>query len=269
MKHVLEMWDKIEMIMDGHNIVLGFDYDGTLSPIKDTPEQAILTRENKQLLKKLTNCCTLAIVSGRALVDLKAKVNLPNIIYVGNHGLEISGPGINFESFVPIKEKKDLNCLRQILIAEYRLIKGVWVEDKGLSLSVHYRLAHESDELSIMRIFQKTCRRYEINRTIRVTLGKKVLEVRPNVDWDKGNALLWLLAKKRYSYGKVKIMPIFIGDDLTDEDALGAIRGQGLGIVVGKKENSKAGYFLKDTQEVTEFMRRILVYLTVQSTTES
>ena len=268
MKHFLESWDAIEQKMEGQMVVLCLDYDGTLTPIADTPDLAILSSENRCLLENLAKRCTLAIVSGRALDDVKAKVNLKNIMYIGNHGLEINGPQLHFESLTTPQGKENLDRLKNELSMELGIIQGVWIEDKGLTLSVHYRLSQETDEPLIKKLFQKICRHDIFEKKIRVTEGKKVLDVRPAIDWDKGKALLWLLAKERQVHGIGKILPVFIGDDKTDEDALGVIAGQGVGVVVGTKGHSKAEYFLNDTCEVTESLKCILAFLTAQAAVE-
>lgn len=268
MKHFLDSWETIEKSFEGQTIVLCLDYDGTLTPIMATPDEAILSQDNKHLLENLAKRCSLAIVSGRALDDVKAKVNLKNIMYIGNHGLEINGPQLHFESLTPPKEKETLDHLKNDLVKELSAVNGVWIEDKGLTLSVHYRLAQETDEPVIRKLFHKVCQHYILEKKIRVTEGKKVLEVRPFIDWDKGKALLWFLAKERQVHKKTKVVPIFIGDDITDEDALGVIAGQGFGVVVGSKGHSKAEYFLNDTTEVTEFMKRLLAFLSTQAPAE-
>lgn len=268
MKHFLEEWSNVEQRMEGNVLVLCFDYDGTLTPIMDTPDQAILSQENKQLLEQLAKLCTVAIVSGRALEDLRAKINLKNMIYVGNHGLEINGPQLKFESMSPPTEKSIFDYLRNKLSAELSVVSGAWVEDKGLTLSVHYRLANPQDEPVIRKLLLKVCSPYIVARKIRVTEGKLVLEIRPYIDWDKGKALLWLLAKERKMRGHAKVMPIFLGDDKTDEDALAAIADIGIGVVVGTEGGSKASYFLNNTDEVTEFLKRMLVFLTARATAE-
>lgn len=265
MKHFMDSWDEIKQSLEDQTIVLGLDYDGTLTPLVDTPDMALLSQENKHLLESLAQHCTLAIVSGRALEDIKAKVNLKNIMYIGNHGLEINGPLLRFESLISPQEKEVLDRLKNELITEMKVFPGVWIEDKGLTLSVHYRLAQEADEPMISRVFHKTCRCYIAVNKIRFTEGKKVLEVRPFIDWDKGKALLWLLTKERNRHALGKVTPVFIGDDKTDEDALGAIAGQGIGVVVGSKESSKAEYYLNDTREVTESLKRMLGFLTAQA----
>ncbi|MBL8013344.1 MAG: trehalose-phosphatase [Candidatus Omnitrophica bacterium] len=265
MKHFLKEWSHIEQKMEGQVLVLCFDYDGTLTSIMDTPDQATLSQENKQLLEQLSKLCTVGIVSGRALEDLKAKINLKNIVYIGNHGLEINGPQLKFESMSPPTEKALFDYLRNKLSAELSVVPGAWVEDKGLTLSVHYRLADAKDEPVIRKIFLKVCSPYVVTHKIRLTEGKLVLEIRPFIDWDKGKALLWLLAKERKMRGHARVLPVFLGDDKTDEDALAAISKTGLGVVVGINRSSKATYFLRNTDEVTEFLKRIHMYLTHRS----
>ena len=87
--------------------------------------------------------------------------------------------------------------------------------------------------------------------------GKKVLEIRPPLAWDKGKAALWLLRKQELAYGRGNVVPVYIGDDSTDEDAFEALKGRGVTVFVGPPRLSAAQYYLKQTQEVTELMKRI------------
>lgn len=271
MKHLLDNWDEVQKKIEGKVVILCLDYDGTLTPIVAMPDDALLPIENKSILESLAKnpLCLLAIVSGRALADVKEKVNIKNIMYIGNHGLEIDGPQLHFKSLASLQEKVSLDRLKNELDKGLSSIEGVWIEDKGLTLSVHYRKVHEADEPLVKKIFQKICSPYVIEKRIRITEGKKVLEIRPPIEWDKGNALLWLLTKERLAHEpehrSADVVPIFIGDDVTDEDALAAIAGKGVGVVVGEGSHSKAEYFLNNTHEVTAFLKRFWTFLTTQA----
>ena len=132
-------------------------------------------------------------------------------------------------------------------------IKGVRVEDKGCTLSVHYRLVKPAKRMLVKKIFSRIVAPYVLSRKLKTSAGKMVLEVRPGIEWDKGKAVLYLL--KRYK----RALPIYIGDDVTDEDAFKAIKEKGISIFVGsKKIKSKADYFLKNTSDVKIFVERML-----------
>ena len=118
MRYLFEYWNKLKGDFARKAVALFLDYDGTLTPIVQTPDKAVLSFKNRRLLEKLikNHLCKLAIISGRALKDIKKKVDIPGIVYVGNHGLEIEGPKIKFESQVSLRYKRILTGLLQILL---------------------------------------------------------------------------------------------------------------------------------------------------------
>ena len=146
MEHLLSAWPKvIKQLRSASHILLLLDYDGTLTPIVERPELANLPEGMRQLLQALARQrrLTLGIISGRALADIKEKVGISGIIYAGNHGLEIEGPGISFVSPLAEEFKPILRLMHYVLSQALGAIKGVMVEDKGLTLSVHYRQVAE------------------------------------------------------------------------------------------------------------------------------
>jgi trehalose-phosphatase len=233
--------------------LLFLDYDGTLTPIVSKPSLAKLTKSQKTFLKKLSKARHLmvAIVSGRKLSELRKLVGVSGFYYAGNHGFEISGPKTKLTHPKALAAKPILNKIKKELKAKTRGIKGVLVEDKTLTLSLHYRLVKNRDLGKLKRIFQATIKPYLKKKKIRVTHGKKVFEVRPNVDWHKGKAVLWFMQK--LAKGK-KITPIYIGDDTTDEDAFKALRKQGETIRVGKTKKTHAQHVINNVNEVYRFL---------------
>ena len=144
-------------------------------------------------------------------------------------------------------------------VAKLSAIKGIFIEDKGLSLSVHYRLADRIQIPRIKTILQEATILYALRDKIRIKSGKEVFEIRPWADWDKGKVVLWLLARWKFSLKGRDIVPIYIGDDKTDEDAFKVLKNKGLTIFVGSpNKDSFAQYYLKNTQEVKEFLKEIL-----------
>lgn len=236
------------------------DCDGTLAPIVDTPDEAVIPQKTKSLLGLLSqkNNCSIAIISGRGLGDIKRIIGLKNVIYSGNHGFQIEGPGIKRELAVPRGYKKILQGIKVQLKKNLPGVKGVFVEDKKLSLVLHFRLAGKRQLPFIKDAFRKSTILYLAKNKIKISLGKKILEVRPPVLWDKGKIVSWLLTRQALMLKNNNILPIYIGDDLTDEDAFKALKGKGLAIFVGKPANSKADYYLNNTKEVTEFLRFIV-----------
>jgi trehalose-phosphatase len=262
MRYLFDVWDEVaHRLKSANHILLLLDYDGTLTPIVDKPELAVLPQEIKKLLRKLAKNrrYTVGIISGRALADLKSKVDLEGIIYAGNHGLEIEGFGSSFLEPIAEEMRPFLQMLNQALSATLRGIKGVFVEDKGLTVSVHYRLVDDIEEGRVKDTFRKVTDTLCVMGKIRITQGKKVYEIRPPVDWDKGKAIAWLMAECREVRGKGGALPIYLGDDLTDEDGFKAIeRNDGISIFVGEGSlQSAARYFLKSPEEVAQFLKML------------
>lgn len=262
MKYLFSDWEKIEKTLKGKFIYLFLDHDGTLAPIAQTPDKAIISKKTKDLLRqlsKMTNC-KIAIVSGRALKDISKRIGLKNIVYVGNHGFEIKGPKIEFKSPISRKYSKILKGIEAKLKRDLSQFKGVFVEDKGFCLTVHYRLADENDISAIASKFYFATFIDEFRNNIQVKSGKMVREIRPPILWDKGMAALWLL-NRQSSVTKdreMEALPVYIGDDKTDEDAFQVLKDKGLTIFVGKPRNTSARFYLKDTKEVAHFLEEIL-----------
>ena len=262
MQYLFDVWNKVaHRIQSADHILLLSDYDGTLTPIVDRPELATFPHETRRLLQRLgkNRRYTVGIISGRALTDLKGRVGVDGIIYAGNHGLEIEGFGSSFLEPIAEEMRPFFHMLRQALSATFRGIRGVFVEDKGLTLSVHYRSVDEAEEGKVTDAFTRITDPLHVTGSIRITKGKKVYEIRPPVDWDKGKAIAWLIAKYEETRGKGGALPIYLGDDLTDEDGFKTIeRHRGISIFVGEESfQSIARYFLNSPEEVAEFLKML------------
>jgi len=264
LEHLLSAWPRVvRQLTNAKHIMLLSDYDGTLTPIVERPELAYLPENIRQLLRMLAQQrnFTVGIISGRALADLKNRVNISGFIYAGNHGLEIEGPGISFVSPVAEELRPILRIMHYVLNRALATIKGVLVENKGLSLSIHYRLAegHRAEEIG--SIVRRVMGGAEAAGKAKVTAGKKVYEVRPAVNWDKGKAIKLLM--RRYGKGgwKSGLVPIYLGDDLTDEDGFRVVEayGNGISVFVGEpNRESTARYFLRSPEEVAVFLESLL-----------
>jgi trehalose-phosphatase len=257
MEYLFSHWDKLKNRLSDKSILLFLDYDGTLTPIAETPDKAVISREAKDLLNKLSkkSYCSVAIISGRSLSDIRALVGLKDIIYAGNHGLEIEGPKIKFESQLSSRLKSIIRHIYEDAVSKFSKIKGVLVEDKGLTISVHYRSVDKQDIQEFLSIFNEITDPYIVRSKIKINTGKKVYEIKPSVKWDKGKVVLWLLARQQFIKN---VLPVYIGDDVTDEDVFKALKRKGLTVFVGRTGNSKADYYLNNTEEVTKFLRSIL-----------
>ncbi len=260
--YIFSCWEDVKRSINKKFIYLFLDYDGTLSPIARAPDKAVMPDRVKGLLYKLSkrSNCKIAIVSGRALNDISRRVGLKNIVYVGNHGFEIKGPKIKFKVPVSGKYRRTVEEIKARLEKNLLPFKGVLIEDKGFCLVVHYRLAGENDVPAIESEFYVSTFLDEFKNNIQVRSGKMSREVRPPMLWDKGVAVLWLLARQSSLIRdkKMKILPVYVGDDVTDEDAFQALSNRGLTIFVGKPKNTKARFYVRNTTEVIRFLEMIL-----------
>jgi alpha,alpha-trehalase len=236
---------------------LFLDYDGTLTPIVKTPQQAVLSKTRRAALSKIALAphITLAVISGRMISDLKKRVGLKGIYYAGNHGFEIQGPRVNITHRKALSAKPLLRKIKAELKKSLKGIRGMIIEDKILTLSLHYRLVKARDFRTICRLFPKIVAPYKKTNKIRITHGKKVFEIRPNIAWDKGKAVLWFLKKIAK---KSKAIPVYIGDDTTDEDAFKVLKRKGVTIRVGKTRKTHAQQHLRNVNAVYKFLESLV-----------
>ena len=264
MPHLLNVWPAVSRRLENAGrVLLVFDYDGTLTPIVTRPEAALLSAEVRALLTKLSQTgdsetCRdyiVGIVSGRSLANLKELVAIPGLVYAGNHGLEIAGPGISFVHPEVRASAPALDELFGLLPGALANIPGVNVEHKGLSLTVHYRAAPDAYAGAVEEAVGAAARPFVEGQAVRLTRGKKVVEVRPNVDWHKGKAI----ARIRESYPD-RPLPVFFGDDRTDEDGFAVVQEQGgLAVFVGPaRSGTVALHQLESPAEVALTLRLLL-----------
>jgi len=263
MQHLFQSWESFSSdIRAASRILLLSDYDGTLTPIVSRPEEAILSPEVREKLRALAEkpAFSVGIISGRMLSEVKALVRIEGLYYAGNHGLEIEGPGLTFINPEAKAAQAEMKDLAQQFSARLASIEGVIVEDKGLSLSIHYRLVKESEVEVVAKIFGQITSPGLRKGKIRVTSAKKVWEVRPPIDWQEGKAVETIMKETKTVLGGEEGSVIYLGDDTTDEDVFKIIhRPQGWSIFVGgENPSSKADYFLNSTSEVEDFLSRLL-----------
>lgn len=261
MDNLLFAWPEVvRRVRNAGHILLLSDYDGTLTPIVERPELAELSGTTRILLQKLAHRrnCQVGIISGRAICDLKEMVGMDGIIYAGNHGLEIEGPGFKFINPLAEELKPLLKLLHQVLGRTLTVIKGAFVEDKGLTLSIHYRQVDESQVSEVTSSIESIVSTSRAVGKVKTTTGKKVYEVRPAVDWDKGKAIQLILDKHIPKKGKPLV--IFVGDDRTDEDGFKVVnRYGGISIFIGEENaESNANYCLHSCNEVERFLELLL-----------
>jgi len=263
MEYLLIAWPKVlEQIQKAKQVLLLIDFDGTLAPIVERPELAEMPERTRGLLKELSTQShfALGIISGRAKEDLKRKVGLDGVIYAGNHGFEIEGPGINFVNPVVSEVRPLFGTIKQILFSNLEVIKGVTIEDKGITLSIHYRQVDAGKTKDVKTMIESGINCVSSRGLIKVISGKKVYEVKPAVNWDKGKAIRLIIKNVGKGGRKSGLLPIYLGDDISDEDAFQTIEkyGRGITVHVGEPHSiSLARYFLRSPDEVYSFLTRL------------
>ena len=237
----------------GERPLLFLDFDGTLSPIVEHHEDAVISEEMRELVHQLSKKFAVAVVSGRGLSDVKKRMGLSDIFYAGSHGFEISGPkGFSKDHEEAVKVKPVFAEIEPLLKKELQHIEGIDFERKKFTLAVHYRQVKKEMEPQVHEAITRILKNYP---KIRQSGGKKVVEIRPAIDWHKGKAVEFL--KRELSADKDPFS-IYIGDDVTDEDAFRYI-ANGVGILVGEHgQKTYADYSLEDLSEVEEFFKLLL-----------
>jgi len=235
--------------------VFFFDYDGTLTPIVQRPNLAKLAPSMKNILLQLSKKYHLALISGREREDLINQVGILDIFYAGNHGLDISGPGISMtfplvKKYLPIIEN-----ISHHLDQALSLIPGVILEKKKMSVAIHYRMVSK-DKLPELKSILKNSLKGKLKH-IRILKGKKVFEFLPNIEWNKGKAIIWMMNVMKLSWSDYRVF--FLGDDTTDEDVFRILRTRGTGILIAEKARiSAADYRLSSPEEVKNWMQYFL-----------
>jgi trehalose 6-phosphate phosphatase len=248
----LSHYTEIERMLDGRRAAVFLDYDGTLTPIVERPDQAILTAEMRAIVRDLARTCTVAIVSGRDRADVQRLVGLDSLVYAGSHGFDIAGPdGLTVYHEEGTAFAADVRHAADQLRRALAPVAGALVEPKRFAVAVHYRQVATEQvpavEAAVDRVLEDVPQ-------LRKTFGKKVFELRPRLDWDKGEAVLWLL--RALGLDGPEVLPFYLGDDTTDEDAFAVLEEQGIGILVGcSARETAARYVLDRPEDVGRFLR--------------
>jgi trehalose 6-phosphate phosphatase len=263
MQHLFNAWaDFTAGIRAAAHVIVLSDYDGTLTPIMGRPQDAVLSEEAQHRLSDLSEKqgYSVGIISGRSIDEVKSMVGLEGIYYSGNHGLEIEGPGLKY-SYQPAEQARAMmQELGAALAVALENISGVIVQEKGLSLSVHYRLVPEIQQDNVVEIFRRLTATLEQQGEITVFAGKKVLEVKPPLDWDKGKAVEIIISRLKDKLKTENILAVFLGDDTTDEDAFKMLHyPHGWSVFIGGESTSSAAdYYLDSVAQVQEFLDRLI-----------
>lgn len=261
MRYLFDDWEKIEALVRDHYLALFLDYDGTLTPIVEHPRLAKLSRQGKTILRKLvkTEEVSVSIVSGRSLSEIQRRIGISGCSYAGNHGLEFQGPSLRFVHPEALATKKIMKRVEILLARHLKRFRGLFLENKGITVTVHYRGLRPEKVDEAKSIFTKIIRPYLMSSKLVVNEGKKIWEVRPPTYWNKGTMALWFLARVMAKVSRKEVLPVYIGDDQTDEDAFRTLK-KGIGIKVSEDstQESEASYFLRSPREVLDFLKKII-----------
>lgn len=244
----------IPQLIEGKKPAVFLDYDGCLSPIVKDPDKAVMTQEMRDTLQRLANVCSVAVVSGRDRANVKSLVQLDNLYYAGSHGFDISGPNnMQTEPGGASEAVPALDIAQKTLDERLKDVEGVLVERKRYAIAVHYRNVPDDHVSKVLQVTEGVIAEHP---ELKKGPGKKIMELKPNLDWHKGKAVRWLM--EELDLNKPDIVPLYIGDDLTDEDAFAELQGNGIGIMVGEHdEKTAAEYRLEDVTDVLAFLEAL------------
>ncbi|MBZ5595312.1 MAG: trehalose-phosphatase [Acidobacteriia bacterium] len=230
-------------------ILLFLDFDGTLVPFVQDPSEARLDEGARQTLAQISrNARTVTtIISGRSASDICGRIGLDGVVYAGNHGLEICGRRLQFVEPVAAARQEKLAHLSTQLAAQLRDVEGAIVEFKGLTASVHYRWVAASEVARIQSAVEAAVALAPAS--FRLISSKMAFDIIPRTGWDKGKAVCWI----KQHLGNGKALSIYLGDDLTDEDAF-RVLPDGITVKVGSITATSARYCLADPAAVHEFL---------------
>ena len=259
--HALGEGEALAQRFAGKQPAVFLDYDGTLTPIRDRPEDAVISDSMREAVRRLAERVPVVVASGRDRRVVQELMGLDNLIVAGDHGFDIWSPsggsirreeGASFEGLLREVEAK--------LRAELADIPGALVEPKKSSVAAHFRLVPEDQRPRVKKIVDAILSEHP--EELKVTPGKMVFEIQPKLDWDKGKAVLYLL--EALGLDRDDVVPVYLGDDITDEDAFRALVGRGIGIFVGSADDPEtadrttaADYVLNTIGEVEEFLNRL------------
>src|SRR3989338_6701196 len=252
-----EIWKHLikikEQVKNKKNVLLMLDFDGTISPIMPTPEQAYLPKKTRQTLETINKFSPVIIISGRALNVVQQKVGVDEFIYSGSHGLEWS---IKKKKKLKVVPKYILNMLARIKDDLEKLVltyPEIIVEERRFAVTFHYKFVSPKKMKELKNKLNTLLKPIKKNPKLVVLRDKETIDIVPRLNWNKGHVASFMY---RYFKNKTKksLLPIYIGDGQTDEDAFSVLKRSGITIRVGKNDKSTAKWYLRNQKEVNYFL---------------
>jgi trehalose-phosphatase len=253
---VADHWEEIADLLRSRTPAVFLDFDGTLSPIVDDPAAAELPDATHAAVERLAERCWVTVMSGRDADDVRGRVGIDGLVYAGSHGFDVIWPDGRREQR-GTEYRDSLQAAEEQLRDELGHIPGAELEPKRFAVAIHYRRVPPERVADVEAAVSRVAARFD---DLRRTGGKKVFELRPDFDWDKGRALLWLLDD--LDLDGPEVLPIYLGDDLTDEDAFAVLRDRGAGLsLVVRGEDDERGtlgtYSMRDVDEAGQVLDRL------------
>jgi trehalose 6-phosphate phosphatase len=248
----LQCLTKIEAAIGRRTPAFFVDFDGTLVPLAARPELVEVPSETVAVLSSLAESSPVCVISGRDSAYLRDTIGLECLYYAADHGHRITGPpGSGVILDVGPEDRDQLQTAIRELESRLREVKGATLEPKDVSVAVHYRLVAEDQRPHVRQVVDDIVAKAP---GLKVTEGKLVRELMPDLHWSKGKAVTWLLERLRVD--QHDLCPVCLGDDLTDEDMFGVARRRGVTVLVGDHGRpTKAEYGLRDPSEVARFLK--------------
>jgi trehalose 6-phosphate phosphatase len=255
--HALAHRDELTRLLDVRSPAVFLDYDGTLTPIVNRPEDAVISHGMRRTIRELAGRCPVCVISGRDRRVVQELMGLDDLIVAGSHGFDIWSP----EGMVEREEGAEFGALldevKRRLHEELDPIEGALVEPKRTSIAAHYRLVSAEERPRVRKVIDTILAEHP--EELRITPGKMVYEIQPQIEWDKGRAMLYLL--ETLDLDRDDVVPLYLGDDITDEDAFETLADRGIGIFVGSPDDPEvagrttaADFMLLSTEEVRQFL---------------
>ena len=247
MRHLFHSWSQVlRRLRSRRLIALFLDFDGTLTPLRPRPEDVWLDEATRSTLSQLARSPRFRVwvVSGRRRADIRARIRVPGIRYLGLHGWE--GRASNC---VPEETRRVVSCAKSWIGSLLLNTPGLWIEDKEVTFAIHYRSVSEKGVRDARRLLQGVLQAFE--GLLHLVKGKKVWEVVPREIEDKGVAV-----KQELSAIAKEAVPVYIGDDRMDEPGFEAC-SSGVTVRVGRDCRSKARYRLSSVAQVHQFLENL------------
>lgn len=234
--HPGQLAEQVRARSAGRHLLVLCDFDGTLAEFDPDPHAVLLPPSIREALNAIAGNghATVGLVSGRRLADIRSRADLgAHAYYAGFHGLEIEGEGTRFVH-PDVHESRDLiQSIVAAMAPELRSLGGVFLENKELSLVVHFRAATTDVQLRVREIIDRHALPHVQSGRLRVMRGSCARELMPHIRWNKGTAVAWICDRVERRHGPS--WPLYVGDDVTDEDAFRFVKGRGLAVAASDR----------------------------------